>query len=120
MALVDKILMSKSVCWQWRCQNIEVFPADGKITRCHGTSLVELAVGHMCPLYLEILVADGKLLGFYRLLGFDAIKKLGGVHLTKSGEVHFLVETYSDVLQSKSMNLTSALFDQQKEEWTAS
>lgn len=75
-------------------KNTEVLTTNGKITWCHGTNYIELVVGHMCPLHLEILGLKGKLLGFDLLLGFDAIKKLGEgiVHLTESGEIHFLVE----------------------------
>lgn len=80
MALVDtvysKTLMSKWVCHQSRCQNIEVLTIDGKILRYHGTSQVEPTVGHMHPLHLEIQVVEGKLLGFDLTQGFDAIKKL--------------------------------------------
>ena len=38
---------------------------------------------------VEILFVDGWLLGFNLLLEIDAIKELGGVHLTESGEACF-------------------------------
>lgn len=44
------------------------------------------------PFYLDILIVEGKLLGFDFLLGFDAIKKLGAMHLRESSAVRFLAE----------------------------
>ena len=38
---------------------------------------------------IEVLVVDKQLLGFDLQLGIDAIKLLGGVYLTESGEARF-------------------------------
>lgn len=71
--------------------------ADRKIMMYHGTRQVELAVGRMCILHLEILVVEGKLLGFDLLQEFDAVKKLKGIHLNELGEVISFQRTYPDV-----------------------
>ena len=39
--------------------------------------LVQLDMNNRCPISIEVLIADSKLLGFNLLLRFDAIKKLG-------------------------------------------
>ena len=90
--------------------------ADGKIQRCHGTSQVELLVDCMRPLHLEAQVIKRKLLGFDLLLGFDTINRLRGVHLTESGEIHFLMKnlTKCAAIKIDEPNF-SPVFDQQKE-----
>lgn len=55
-----------------------------------------------------------KLLGFDLLLRFDAMKKLGVVHLTKLGEVHFLTENLPMIKINEPD--FSVIFDQRKEE----
>lgn len=88
---------------------------------CHGTNQVELVVGCMCPSHLEILVVEGKLLGFNPLWGFDTIKKLGRVHLTELGEANFLAENLHKCATIKIDELdSSAVFNQWKNKWTTS
>lgn len=73
----------------------------------------------MCLLHLEILVVERKLLGFVLLLGFDAVKKLKGVHLNELGEVHFLAENLPGCATIKIDEPNfSTVFDQRK--WTTS
>lgn len=75
----------------------------------------------MRPLHLEILLVEGKLLGFHFLLRFDAIKKLGECPLTESGEVHFLAENLPRCAAIKIDEPDfGAAFDQRKKVWTAS
>ena len=57
--------------------------------RCSGVGLVQLDESNRCLINFEVLVMDGKLLGFNLLLRFDAIKKLGGVCVTSDGTVSF-------------------------------
>ena len=74
----------------------------------------------VCPLHLEVVVIKGKLLSFNLQQGFDTIKRLGGVLLTESVEVQFLEELtqYAEIKIDEPD--FSAVFNQQKEEWTAS
>lgn len=108
-----KTVKSKWLCCQWRCQNIKVLTADGKILICHGTSQVELVLGCMNPLHLEILVVEGNLLGFDLLLGSDNIKNLMRVHLNILDEIHFLAENLPgcDMIKIDEPNF-SAIFNQ--------
>ena len=68
---------------------MDVFTVGEGALRCCGVGRVQLDVGSGCPSDVEVLVADGKLLGFDLLLGFDIIKKLGGVYTTRDGTVSF-------------------------------
>lgn len=73
-------------------------------------------VGHMCPLHLEILVVEGKLLGFDLLQGFDTIK-----NLTELGEANFLAENLHRCATIKIDEPdSSAPFNQWKNKWTTS
>ena len=47
--------------------------------------LVQLDARNRCLINVEVLVVDKKLLVFDLLLGFDVIKKLGGVYVTSDG-----------------------------------
>ena len=51
---------------------------------------------------VEVLIVDGQLLGFDLLLGIDAIKELGGVHLTELGEAHIGTQTSVPAFRSTS------------------
>ena len=66
---------------------VDVFSVGEGALRCYGVGRVQLDVGSGCPIDVEVLVTDGKLLGFDLLLGFDIIKKLGGVYMTRDGMV---------------------------------
>ena len=68
---------------------MEVLTVGKGALRCCGVGYVQLDIGSGCPIDVEVLVADGKLLGFDLLLGFDIIKKLGGVYMTRDGTVSF-------------------------------
>ena len=74
--------------------------ADAKLQTCMltvgrstlkscGVGVVELSMGTMLPITVEVLIVDGELLGFDLLLGLDAIKLLGGMSLTSTGKVKF-------------------------------
>ena len=68
---------------------MHVFTVGEGAQRCCGVGCVQLDVGSGCPIDVEVPVADGKLLVFDLLLGFDIIKKLGGVYMTRDGTVSF-------------------------------
>ena len=68
---------------------MDVFTVSEGALRCCGIGCVQLHVGSRCHIDVEVLVADGKLWGFDLLLGFDIIKKQGGVFMTRDGTVSF-------------------------------
>ena len=113
--------MSKAVCRRWEPKIVEVLTADGNTLKCCGVGKVELAVGRLHPMTTEVLVVDGQLLGFDLLLGIDTITELGGVHITRSGKVHFPAE---DAPQCAAITISepdfSATFDHRRKAWTAS
>ena len=92
LALVDtgcsRSLVTRALCHSWD-KKVGVFMIGGGALKCCGFGRVQLDVGSGCPIDVEVLVADGKLLGFDLLLGFYIIKKLGGVYMTKDGTVSF-------------------------------
>lgn len=61
---------------------MNVFTVDKRSLRCTGVGFIQLDD-------VEVLVVDGKLLGFDLLLGFDVINTLGGVCVTSNGSVSF-------------------------------
>ena len=69
-------LVTRALCHSEE-KKVDVFTVEEGALRCCGVGHVQLDVGSGCPIDAEVLVADGKLLGFDLLLGFDIIKKLG-------------------------------------------
>ena len=64
--------------------------ADGRTLKCCGYGRIKLDIGIGEPVHVDVLIVEGQLLGFDLLLGIDAIRKLRGVHINRSGEVRFL------------------------------
>ena len=91
LALLDtgcsRLLVTRALCHSWEKKKVGVF-TEGAL-RCCGVGCVQLDVGSGCPIDAEVLVTDGKLLGFNLLLGFHIIKKLGGVYMTRDGTMSF-------------------------------
>ena len=93
LALLDmgcsRSLVTRVICYSWEKKKVDVFTVGEGALRCFWVERIQLDIGSGCPIDVEVLVADGKLLGFNLLLGFDIIKKLGGVYMTKDGMVSF-------------------------------
>ena len=93
LALLDtgcsRSLVTRALYHSWEKKKVDVFTAGEGAQRCCGVEHVQLDVGSGCPIVVEVLVADGKSLGFDLLLSFDIIKKLGGVYMTRDGMVSF-------------------------------
>ena len=77
------------LCHSWKRKEVDVFTVGERTLRCSEVRLVQLDVNNRHPINIEILVVDEKLLGFDLLLGFDIIKKLGGICVTSDGTVSF-------------------------------
>lgn len=70
---------------------------------------------------IEALIVDRQLLGYAIILRIDAIKELGGVHLTRSGVVRF-PDGNLNWCAGISINEPnfSVTFDKNNKAWTAS
>jgi len=66
-----------------------VLTVGGSTLKCCGVGTVRLGVGNRPSINVEVLIVDGELLGLDLLLGLDAIKQLGGMSMTSTGEVTF-------------------------------
>ena len=97
---------------------MDVFTVCEGALRCCGVGCVQLDIGSGYPIDVEVLGADRKLLGFDLLLGFDIIKKLGGVYMTRDGMVSFpqLDRPVCAAITIKKLNF-HAEFDQNKKIW---
>ena len=84
-----------------------------------GYGKIKLGLEQARPVIVKVLVLGGWLLGFDLLLGIDAIKELGGVHLTKSGEVHFGNPKKCATISIDEPDF-SVTFDWNTKAWTAS
>ena len=69
---------------------------------------------------IEVLVVHERLLDFNLLLGYDAIKALGGVLITQSGTVKFCEEAPICAALKIDQPDFSVEFDRRKKVWTAS
>ena len=91
-ALIDsgcsQMLVRQAMCRFWKRKSSRVLTAERRTLNCRGYGKIKVEVGRVLAVDIEALIVD-KLLGFDLLLGIDAIKLLGGVYLTESGEAHF-------------------------------
>ena len=85
----SQTLVSKAVCRFWKRKSAGVLTADGRTLNCRGYGKIKVEVDRVPAVEIEALVVDKQLLDFDLLLGIDAIKLLGGVYLTESGETRF-------------------------------
>ena len=82
MVLVDTGCMQSLACRQcsqeWKEKETRVLTVAGSTLKSCGVGVVELSMGTTLSIIVEVLIVDGKLLGFDLLLGLDTIKLLGG------------------------------------------
>lgn len=86
----SRSLTNISNCRPWKRQDGEVLTADGKVLKSRGVISIEVHIDNWNPISIDVLVVGSKLLRFDLLLGIDVIERLGGVHMTKMGEVRFI------------------------------
>ena len=85
----SRLLITRALCHSWEKKKVDVFTVGEGALRGCGVGRFQLDLGSGCPINVEVLVADRKLLGFDLLLGFDIIKKLGGEYMARDGTVSF-------------------------------
>ena len=115
----SQTLVSKAVCRFWKRKSTGVLTADGRTLNCWGYGKIKVEVSRVSVVDIEAFVVDKQLLGFDLLLGIDAIKELGGVYLTESGEACFggLNRCAAISIDEPDFSVT---YDRCNKEWTAS
>ena len=93
---------------------------NGKTRVCRGVGSVKIRTDAGNSAKIDALVVREKPLEFDLLLGFDAIKALGGVLITRTGTVQFQGEPPVCAALSIDQPDFSVAFDRQQKEWTAS
>ena len=115
----SQTLVSKAVCRFWKRKSAGVLKADGRTLNYRGYGKIKVEVGQVPAVDIEALVVDKQLFGFDLPLGIDAIKELGGVYLTESGEARFggLNRCAAISIDESDFSVT---YDCRNKEWTAS
>ena len=123
MALVNsgcsQTLVSKAMCRRWRQKEVRVLTADGRTLTCRRYCKIKLCFEQARPVIVEVLDVDERLLGFDLLQGIDAIKELGGLHLTESGEASFGNPNKCAAISIEETDF-STTFDRNPKAWAAS
>ena len=114
----SQTLVSRTVCHQWRQEEVGVLTADRRTLNCCGYGKIKLGFEQARPVIVEVLVVDGLMLGFDLLLEIDAIKVLNGVHLTESGKARFGNPNRCAPISIDKPNI-SVTFDRSTKAWTA-
>ena len=94
--------------------------SNGETRTCCGVGAVNICTRTGNSTNVEELVALKKPLSFDLLLGYDAIKALGGVHITQTGAVQFQEKTPVCAAPRIDQPDYSVEFDQHQKAWTAS
>ena len=63
------VVVTRTLCHSWDKKKVDVFTVDEEALRCCRVGSVQLDIGSGCPIDVEVLVVDRKLLGFNLLLG---------------------------------------------------
>ena len=115
----SQTLVSKAVCHFWKQKSAGVLTVDGQTLNCRSYGKIKVEVGQVPAINIEALVVDKQLLGFDLLLGINAIKELGGVHLTESGKARFggLNRCAAISINKPDFSVT---YNCSNKEWTAS
>ena len=93
---------------------------SGEMLTCCGVDTVNIRTRTGNSTNVEALVALKKTLSFDLLLGYDAIRALGGVHITQTGAVQFQEKTPVCVALRIDQPDFSIEFDAHQKAWTAS
>uniref|UniRef100_A0A5S6Q0Q8 Retropepsins domain-containing protein n=1 Tax=Trichuris muris TaxID=70415 RepID=A0A5S6Q0Q8_TRIMR len=87
----SKCVAYVACCKNWKKRRVSMITVDGKELRCEGKGIV-----HLQPpgcgsgqVSVEVIVVSTKPLGFDLILGMNAILALGGVTVSKRGQVSF-------------------------------
>ena len=123
-ALLDsscsRTIVFVGLCHTWKEKGVRVTTISGKMRTCYRVGTVNISTRTRNSANIEALVALKKPLSFDLLLGYDAIRALGGVHITQAGAVQFQEKTpVCAALRIDQPNF-SVEFDLHQKAWTAS
>ena len=126
-ALIDsgcsRSIVRAELCRSWTKEPITIATLTGNTGVCCGTGTVHIRTNSGRSARVDALMVHDRPLGFDLLLGFDAIKALGGVQITKNGTVLFQGEE-EEVPVCAALRISepdfNVEFDQHQKSWTAS
>ena len=92
-ALMDtgctQTLVRKPCCQTWKKKQVPLMVVGGNSSMCCGESVVQIGIGNGPSVAVRALVVDEALFGYDLLLGLNAIRQLGGMTMSDTGEVKF-------------------------------
>ena len=112
--------MFADLCRTWKEKGVRVTTINGETRTCCGVGVVNIRTRTGNSANVEALVALEKPLSFDLLLGYDAIRALGGVHIMQTGAVQFQEKTPVCAALRIDQPDFSVKFDQHQKAWTAS
>ena len=108
------------LCCTWKEKGVRVTTISGEMPTCCGVGAVNICTRTGNSANVEALVALKKPLSFDLLLGYDAIRALGGVHITQTGAVQFQEKTSVCASLRIDQPDFSVEFDPHQKAWTTS
>ena len=124
-ALVDtgctQTLVHKPCCQMWKKKQVPLLVVGGNSSMCCGESVVQIGIGNGPSVAVQALVVDEALFGYDLLLRLNAIRQLGGMTMSATGEVKF---PQCERLMCAAITLNKpdfhAEYNEAKRVWTAS
>ena len=123
-ALLDsscsRTIVFADLCRTWKEKGVSVTTISGETRTCCGVGAVNIRTRTGNSANVEALVVLEKLLSFDLLLGYDAIRALGGVHIMQTEAVQFQEKTPVCAALRIDQPDFSVKFDQHQKAWTTS
>ena len=123
-ALLDsgcsRTIVFSGLCCTGKEKSVRVTTISGETGTCCRVGAVNIRTRTGNSANVEALVALKKPLSFDLLLGYDAIRALGGVHITQTGAVQFQEKTPVCASLRIDQPDFSVKFDPHQKAWTAS
>ena len=114
----SRTIVFAGLCRTWKEKGVRLTTISGETRTCCGVGAVNIRIRTGNSANVEALVALKKKLSFDLLLGYDAIRALGGVLIMQTGAVQFQEKTpVCEARGSTSQTLVSNLT---QKAWTTS
>ena len=88
----SQTIVSAGLCHIWKKKSIKVTTISSEMCKCHGIETVKIHTDTGNFAEVNTLVVHERPYDFDLLLGYDAIKTLGGILITQRGMVKFCEE----------------------------